>query len=255
MAGEAILGTVSQLWRYPASSLAGEQLDAIVVGLKTVDGDRLFGLVDASDGEIARPDREAKWHKVPLIRTRLSEAPVNKEWRLEVAVPGGEWLPAPDSESDRSVSAFLGFEASIRPFGAQNATSGYAGPLTEGRYAKAPIHLLTTASLARLKALHPEGTPDPRRFRPNIVVEMDPVEGAFPETQWIGRKLAVGDLLLTVSEPCRRCGFTIIAQDGFDTDPGILRNLVRHNAHNLGVYCTVDRPARIEIGAPMRLMD
>ncbi|TIP37307.1 MAG: MOSC domain-containing protein, partial [Mesorhizobium sp.] len=28
----------------------------------------------------------------------------------------------------------------------------------------------------------------------------------------------------------------------------------RHNAHNLGVYCTVDRPARIEIGAPMRLL-
>ncbi|MBZ9736464.1 MOSC domain-containing protein [Mesorhizobium sp. CA9] len=255
MTGKAILGTVSQLWRYPASSLAGERRDAISVGLRTVDGDRLFGLVDASDGEIARPDREARWHKVPLIRTRLSEAPVNREWQLEVAVPGGEWLPAPDPESDRAVSAFLGFEASIRPFGAQNATPGYAGPLTEARYAKAPIHLLTTASLARLKTLHPEGTPDPRRFRPNIVVEMDPVEGAFPETQWIGRKLAVGDLLLTVSEPCRRCGFTIIAQDGFDTDPGILRNLVRHNAHNLGVYCTVDRPARIELGAPMRLMD
>ena len=254
MAGEAILGAVSQLWRYPASSLAGERLDAISVEQKTVAGDRLFGLVDA-DGEIARPDREARWHKAPLIRTRLSGAPPNKEWRLEVAVPGSDWLPAPDPESDRAVSAFLGFEATIRPFGAQNTAPGYVGPLTEARYAKAPIHLLTTASLARLKALHPEGLPDPRRFRPNIVVYMDPVEGAFPETQWIGRKLAVGDLLLTVSEPCRRCGFTIIAQDGFDTDPGILRNLVRHNAHNLGVYCTVDRPARVGMGAPMRLMD
>lgn len=242
------LGTVSQLWRYPASSLAGERLEAISVGLKTVEGDRLFGLVDA-DGEIARPDRETRWHKVPLIRTRLSG-----DRRLEVAVPGGGWLPAPDPESDRAVSAFLGFEAAIRPFGMENAAPGYAGPLTEARYAKAPIHLLTTASLARLKALHPEGAPDPRRFRPNIVVDMDPVEGAFPETEWIGRKLAVGELLLTVSEPCRRCGFTIIAQDGFDTDPGILRNLVRHNAHNLGVYCTVDRPARIEIGAPMRFL-
>jgi len=254
MTREAALGTVSQLWRYPASSLAGERLDAISVGLKTVDGDRLFGLVDA-DGEIARPDREARWHKVPLIRTRLSGDQPSKEWRLEVAVPGGGWLPAPDPESDRAVSAFLGFEAAIRPFGKENAEPSYAGPLTEARYAKAPIHLLTTASLARLKALHPEGTPDPRRFRPNIVVEMDAVEGAFPETEWIGRKLAVGDLLLTVSEPCRRCGFTIIAQDGFDTDAGILRSLVRHNAHNLGVYCTVDRPARIEIGAPVRLMD
>ncbi|TIW75903.1 MAG: MOSC domain-containing protein, partial [Mesorhizobium sp.] len=77
--------------------------------------------------------------------------------------------------------------ASIRPFGAENAAPFYTGPLTAARYAKAPIHLLTTASLARLKALHPEGTPDPRRFRPNIVVDMAPVEGAFPETRWIGR--------------------------------------------------------------------
>lgn len=36
MAGETILGSVSQLWRYPASSLAGERLDAISVGTTTV---------------------------------------------------------------------------------------------------------------------------------------------------------------------------------------------------------------------------
>lgn len=249
MNAQAALGTVSQLWRYPASSLAGERLDAISVGTSTVDGDRLFGLVDASDNEIARPDRGPKWHKVPLIRTRLTE-----DRELEVAVPGGDWLPAPDPESDRVVSAFLGFEASIRPYFRENAAPSYSGPLTVERYTRAPIHLLTTASLARLEALHPQGVADPRRFRPNIVVDIDPVEGSFPETEWIGRKLAVGDLMLTVSEPCRRCGFTIIAQDGFDNDPGILRNLVRYNAHNIGVYCTVDRPARVEIGAPMRFV-
>ncbi|AZO72910.1 MULTISPECIES: MOSC domain-containing protein [unclassified Mesorhizobium] len=249
MTVQAALGTVSQIWRYPASSLAGERLDAISIGTESIEGDRIFGLVDATDNEIARPDRDVKWHKVPRIRTRLSA-----DRKLEVAVPEGDWLPAPGVESDRAVSDYLGFKASIRPFDREGTAPGYAGPLTAARYRKAPIHLLTTASLARLKALHPEGVPDPRRFRPNIVVDMDPVEGSFPETEWIGRKLAVGDLLLTVSEPCRRCGFTIIAQDGFDNDPGILRNLVRHNAHNLGVYCTVDRPARVEIGAPMRFV-
>ncbi|TPN49808.1 MOSC domain-containing protein [Mesorhizobium sp. B1-1-7] len=248
MRDAALLGTVSELWRYPASSLAGERVEAISVALESIDGDRMFGLVDASDNEIARPDRAEKWHKVPLIRTRLNPAR-----QLEVAVPDGEWLPAPGVESDRAVSAYLGFEASIRPFRQENAP-GYSGPLTAERYRKAPIHLLTTASLARLKALHPDGAADPRRFRPNIVVDMAAIEGSFPETEWIGRKLAVGELLLTISEPCRRCGFTIIAQDGFDNDPGILRNLVRHNAHNLGVYCTVDKPASIKLGNEMRFV-
>lgn len=249
MRDEALLGTVSELWRYPASSLTGERLEAISIEVEGIAGDRMFGLVDASDNEIARPDRDAKWHNVPRIRTRLTR---NRE--LEVAVPGGEWLPAPGAESDRSVSDYLGFEASIRPFRREYAAAGYSGPLTAERYRKAPIHLLTTASLARLKALHPKGTADPRRFRPNIVVDMAPVEGSFPETEWIGRKLAIGELLLTISEPCRRCGFTIIGQDGFDPDPAILRNLVRHNAHNLGVYCTVDRPATVELGDAMRFL-
>ncbi|SDA54653.1 MOSC domain-containing protein [Mesorhizobium qingshengii] len=246
---EALLGTVSELWRYPASSLAGERLEAISIEVEGIVGDRMFGLVDATDNEIARPDRDAKWHKVPRIRTRLSLAR-----ELEVAIPDGEWLPAPGAESDRAVSAYLDFEASIRPFRREYAAPGYSGPLTAERYRKAPIHLLTTASLARLKALHPEGTADPRRFRPNIVVDMAPVEGSFPETEWIGRKLAIGELLLTISEPCRRCGFTIIGQDGFDPDPAVLRNLVRHNAHNLGVYCTVDRPANVEVGDAMRFL-
>ncbi|RUX09392.1 MOSC domain-containing protein [Mesorhizobium sp. M8A.F.Ca.ET.208.01.1.1] len=245
----AAIGCVAELWRYPASSLAGERLEAIAVGTDSIEGDRMFGLVDTSDNEIARPDRDAKWHKVPRIRTRLSHDRV-----LEIAVPGGDWLSAPGPECDRAVSNYLGFAASIRPFGRENAPPAYAGPLTQARYKKAPIHLLTTASLARLKALHPDGAADPRRFRPNIVVDMAPVDGSFPETEWIGRKLAIGDLVLTISEPCRRCGFTIITQDGFDNDPGILRNLVRYNAHNLGVYCTVDQPGRVDIGAPMRFV-
>ncbi|RWC91369.1 MAG: MOSC domain-containing protein [Mesorhizobium sp.] len=245
----AAIGSVAELWRYPASSLAGERLEAIAVGTDSIEGDRMFGLVDVSDNEIARPDRDAKWHKVPRIRTRL-----NHDRELEIAIPGGDWLSAPGPECDRAVSNYLGFAASIRPFGRENAPPAYAGPLTQARYKKAPIHLLTTASLARLKALHPDGAADPRRFRPNIVVDMAPVDGSFPETEWIGRKLAIGDLVLTISEPCRRCGFTIIAQDGFDNDPGILRNLVRYNAHNLGVYCTVDKPGRVDIGAPMRFV-
>ncbi|WP_027053085.1 MOSC domain-containing protein [Mesorhizobium erdmanii] len=249
MRDDTALGTVSQLWRYPASSLAGERQDAILVGPAGIEGDRMFGLVDICDNEIARPDREAKWHKVPRIRTRLTN-----DRDLEVAVPDGDWLSAPGAECDRALSAYLGFAASIRPFGRENAPPAYAGPVTAARYSKAPIHLLTTASLTRLKALHPDGAADPRRFRPSIVVDIAEVEGSFPETEWIGRKLAIGELLLTISEPCRRCGFTIIGQDGFAHDPAILRNLVRHNAHNLGVYCTVDHPAGIKVGDSMRLL-
>lgn len=238
-------GRVAGLWRYPASSLGGESLSGMAVGTDGAEGDRLFGLVDAGSGEIARPDTNQKWHGVPRIAARLAG-----DGGLEVKVPCGDWLAAPGEAADRAASAFLGFDASIRRFVGPAADRTPFSP----RYRKEPIHLLTTASLAELKAQHAAGEPDPRRFRPNILVDMPPVAGHFPETEWLGRKIAIGELELAIADPCRRCGFTIIAQDGFANDPDILRTLVRKNAHNLGVYCTVTRPGTVRMGDAMRFI-
>lgn len=242
----AVVGRVARLWRYPASSLGGESLPELTVGTDGAVGDRLFGLVDAATGEIAKPDANSKWHGVPSIAARLVDG------KLEVRTPDGKWLAAPGDEADRAASAFLGFQASIRPF--QGAGAAGDGAAFSPRYKKSPVHLLTTASLAELRTQHPDGDPDPRRFRPNILVDMQPVAGRFPETEWIGRKIAIGGLELTISEPCRRCGFTIIAQEGLDNDPNILRTLVKKNAHNLGVYCAVTRPGKVRVGDAMRFV-
>jgi hypothetical protein len=172
---------------------------------------------------------------------------------LEIATPDSPWLSAPGMEADDLASDFLGFRVSIRPLTGEHSVAT-AGPLADARYVKAPVHLITTASLKQLKALHPEGNPDQRRFRPNIVIDMAEVEGRFPETEWIGRRLTIGEIELSIAEPCRRCGFTIQAQIGIDYDPNILRQLVRHNDHNIGVYCTVDRPGRLLQDDEMRLI-
>jgi len=243
--GHSAPARVAALWRYPVSSLAGESMAEMAVAPDGVEGDRLFGLVEAATGEIARPDAGPKWHGVPRLAARLGDG-----GGLEIGTPDGEWLAAPGDEADRAASAFLGFQAAIRPYGRTET----AGAPFVPRYQKAPIHLVTTASLAELKPLHPHGDPDPRRFRPNILVDMQPVAGHFPETEWIARRIAIGELELTVTEACRRCGFTIIAQDGLENDPGILRTLVKKNAHNLGVYCAVTRPGRVRTGDAVRLL-
>ena len=242
-----VLGRVAELWRYPASSLGGERLETMLVEPLGVLGDRLYGLVNARTGEIARP-KDPEWHAVVQIRARLSAL-----GGLEIATPNGSWLAAPSPEASEAVSAFLGFDAEIRPLSGEGASGD--GPEAVARYTKAPIHLLTTASQARLKALHPAGDPDQRRFRPNILVEMPEQPDHFPETEWIGRRLVIGDLRLTIAEPCKRCGFTMVAQDGFGYDPEILRSLVRNNRSNIGVYCTVDRSAEIAVGADTRFLD
>lgn len=243
----SILGDAARLWRYPASSLGGETMEAIQVEREGVSGDRLFGVVDATTGRPAAPDAEHRWHPLPRIRARLDGT-----GRLQIALPAGGWME-PGARCDAALSAHLGFPASLRRFGGRTPDSR-GEETARPRYRAAPVHLVASASLTRLKALHPSGHPDPRRFRPNILVEMPDVDGAFPETGWIGRRIAIGEVAMTISEPCRRCGFTIIAQDGLDHDPDILRTLVRYNAHNLGVYCTVDRPGLIRRGDEVRLL-
>lgn len=243
------LGQVAALWRYPVSSLAGQPMRELFFGPDGAEGDRGYGLFDMASGIVAAPDRNpAKWDQAPRVRTRLLD-----NGGLEVKTPDGEWLAAPDAASDAEIGGYLGFDVAVRPY-TDAAPQLADGSTVAPRYRKAPVHLLTTASLARLKALHPEGDPDPRRFRPSVLVDMPEVEGEFPESVWLGRRLVLGDVELTVSEPCRRCGFTVIAQDGFDNDPGILRTLVRHNSHNIGVYCTVDRPGRIREGDTLRFI-
>src|SRR5207247_8312622 len=54
------------------------------------------------------------------------------------------------------------------------------------------VHLLTTATIDRLRMIYPEGRFEVRRFRPNIVVQVpDSVKGCVAG-RWVGRALARG---------------------------------------------------------------
>jgi uncharacterized protein YcbX len=84
---------------------------------------------------------------------------------------------------------------------------------------QATVHLLTTATLNRLRECYPQGHFEVQRFRPNIVV--DPVGGAqgFPEQAWIGQRLAIGDeVRLHITGPCGRCVMTTLAQGKLPQD-------------------------------------
>src|SRR5205823_14300042 len=54
------------------------------------------------------------------------------------------------------------------------------------------VHLLTTATIDRLRELYPTGRFEARRFRPNIVVATGPDQQGFVENDWIGHQVAIG---------------------------------------------------------------
>ncbi|MGH9650045.1 MAG: MOSC domain-containing protein, partial [Terriglobales bacterium] len=118
----------------------------------------------------------------------------------------------------------------------------------------AMVHLLTTATLDRLRELYPQGRFEVRRFRPNVVVQLASGEKGFAENAWVGHTLAIGTAVrLNIIGPCGRCVMTTLAQGDLSRDPGILRTAAQHNRANVGVYAAVARGGTIRRGDPVRI--
>ena len=237
----SLIGKVIELWRYPVSTVGGEQVEELEVPVGGMPDDRTCGLVDRDSGAIADPLRDPRWKPSLEIQSRVGRGRV-----AEIKVPGGEWLPAIGPEAADALSGYFGFPVEIRSYAGRSPDTG--GPVAVNRYQPSDLHLLTTASIAELQALHPSGNPDRRRFRPSLLIEMPAQPGMFPESHWLGRTVRIGTAVLGISDPTRRCGLTVMSQNDIPNDPDILRHLVRRNGHNMGVYATVAGAGTIRLG-------
>jgi uncharacterized protein len=110
----------------------------------------------------------------------------------------------------------------------------------------APVHVLTTASLATIGAEVGDEL-DVRRFRPNIVVALDNPDGGLPETQWDGAYLTFGEVMLKVSMQTVRCVVPSRAQPGLNVNREITRAVSAKAQRCLGVYCGVERAGAIRV--------
>ena len=131
---------------------------------------------------------------------------------------------------------------------------GYVSPL--GTYFDAyPIHMITTATLAALRAKAPDAAWDPRRFRPNFVIETAPELSGLVESEWGGRTLSIGELVLECTVPTPRCSMVAQPQPDLSKDPRILRTIVREANQCVGVYARVVTGARVRRGDRVELRD
>lgn len=236
------VGTIRELWRYPVSSTTGEQIEQCRLTATGLVGDRQFALVDAATGVVAYPEREKRWQRAVFVKSRTAS-----DGDVEVQVPGHNWFPITAPRLLEALTSFFEFEVAVRPYERTGSASGDA-LFAADRYVVSPLHLLTSASVDHLKEIHPSGNPDRRRFRPNIYLEAEADLSGFAELHWIDAPVRLGNVAATVIAPTKRCGFTIIAQDGLENDPDILRNVMKFGNRNMGVYCRPDEPGAIRLG-------
>jgi len=276
------VGTIKELWRYPVKGMAGEQIAACALSQRGLEGDRVFALRDVARAEIqsckVRP-------QLLLCRARTS---MGESGVVAIEFPDGQVLRSDDVRVHERLSALTGHASTLEPLREATDRAFYrrfkqdevtwlreieatferepgepTPDLTQlpehlvdsvsipgTFFLVSPLHLLSTSTLAHLARRNREADWDARRFRPNILVDVDASEGLV-EQGWIGRRLTIGEVVIDCVGATPRCGAVTRAQPGMNADKTILRTVVRDADQNAGVYAVIRRGGTVEVGDPV----
>lgn len=244
-------GRVSGCRRYPVKSLQGIEVPHLEVDPRGISGDRAFGLVDVATGRLLAAKRTAALLEAYADDTAIS-------------LPGGASVDLRDPAVHDVLSTWLGREVRLveahdagavayeMTFDPPNEDADvYDIPVPEGTLLDiTAVHAIAQVTLDACAAARPDLDWDLRRFRPNVVLDVD--IAPWEEQSWVGREVAIGSALLRVSGPMVRCAMPLRAQPGgLDREPGIFQALTELNpAHpnHLGLCLDVVEPGRIERG-------
>jgi hypothetical protein len=262
--------------------MLGEQVPTTHVDEWGLLGDRAYAVVDRAEGKVASAKNPRKWPRMFEFRAALPD-PAEPGAPVTITLPDGTVLSSDHVDVDDVLSGVLGRSVTLQA--TEHARLAAADPadqkpsaaqaeeywpdmegldyrdtvtdfdMPEGTFFDcAVVHLLTTATLARLRELHPQGRFEIPRFRPNVVV--DPGDGTadFVENTWVGRTVRIGDdVRLAVTEPCPRCVMTTLRQGDLPKDSDILRTAARYNGVHVGVYASVLHGGEVARGDAVRL--
>ena len=209
---------VSEIWRYPVKSMAGERLGEIEVGSLGMTGDRVVH-VETAQGRVitARTHPRLLGHRARL------------DAHGEPLVDGRPW-------TDRQVVA------AVREIVGEGARL-----VRDESLARFDILPLLVATDGAITAFGYDG----RRLRPNLVIGR--VAG-LEERTWPGRHLRIGNVMIALADLRDRCVMTTIDPDTLHQDHRILRRIVERFEGMLALNASVVRGGIIREGDPVDLV-
>jgi len=263
------MSTVAALWRYPVKSMLGETLDSAQITAGGVAGDRALALVDEETGKVVSAKNPLKWPNLFACRAATAGGGA-----IIITLPDGQTVRSDSADAAERLSAALGRKVGIRSVAPAAPTLEQFWPEHEGQanevsaeavagdapagsfFDYSALHILTTATLAALRKVYPQGSIDARRFRPNLVVEA--AGEGFVENDWVGRTVKIGGARFAISDPCPRCVMPTLAQEELPRDPGLFVKAIAANKPmvpfagrplpSVGVYARVVEPGVVRRG-------
>ena len=274
------IGVVKDLFRYPVKSMRGERLSAVDIGAHGVIGDRAYALREAN-GRIVTAK---KWANMLEFGARYDAPPIPGVLApLRIILPDGRTIQAQAPDASAMLSAVLGRPVVLERAQSEQPSHAEIDPATvfgdvpveqvlpERTAATMPdsfalppgtffdsgsIHVLASGTLAHLRTLiGADAQLDPRRFRPNILVETAPGVEGFLEDDWLEGTLEVGESVRIVQmQPTLRCVMTTHQQADLVRDLRILRTAAQHHHDHVGVWAAIGTAGTVRVGDPVVLV-
>jgi uncharacterized protein YcbX len=283
-------GLLKELRRYPVKSMGGELLTEVKLGTWGLVGDRAWAVRDEVRGGIRGGK---KIPALMTLSARYPEAPADEgSSPALITLPDGSTLDTGQPEVNEQLSKALDHKVTLWPLLPADQLEHYRRgapthedfmqemrsifgrtedePLPDlskfppevlefetppGTYFDAfPLLLLSESSLSEMQKRTPESVFDPRRFRPNLIIGDTDSSSPFPELEWAGRRLQIGDAVVRIDMECPRCVMVTHGFEDLPKDPKVMRALVRETGGNLGAYATVESPGRVQVGDSIQLL-
>ncbi len=284
------IGIVQQVWRYPVKSMGGEVLQSVDLTRNGIPGDRAWAVRDEVRGGI----RGAKvFPALMTLNAHYGEPPaLEGSSPASITFADGSVHSTTDEGINQQLSEVLGHEVTLWPLVPAEMLDHYrrgepvhedletelramlgrepGEPLPDiglfppkvaefasppGTYFDAfPLLLLSDASLEEMERRAEGSSFDVRRFRPNLLISETASSTPFPEMDWRGRRLRVGEAILEVTIECPRCVMVTHGFEDLPADAQIMRSLVREAGGSLGVYATIVKAGAVRSGDAVDLL-
>lgn len=276
---------VASLWRYPVKTMQGEELGSATVREDGIVGDRGWALRDETRRSITGGRRFGSL-MAASARYRVEPEAGTAPGHVDITMPDGAVVGSDDDGVDGALSDLVGSPVSLWPRLPASEKAHYRRRLQTpwaavadvaalmgiergdgiphvhrfppalirnetlpGTYFDAaPLLIMTSSTLDAIQQRTPGSQVDVRRFRPNIVLDVDDEASEWPEQAWIGRRLRIGGCVVKVTSTCPRCVMTTRAFADLPEDRAILRTLATEMHRNAGVYAKVVEGGTVDRG-------
>ncbi|GMK41887.1 hypothetical protein PCCS19_49460 [Paenibacillus sp. CCS19] len=234
------IGRITHLTRYPVKSMAGESLQRAPIAPYGLYGDRSHALID---NEKEGWDSFITARQYPQMLGYTASLP--DSGGTEAAFPPVR-ITAPDGRqlewTDDLIQELGGFPKRSISLRSHRPDSKELLAVDAGG-----LLLITNRSLRRIEERL--GQPvDPRRFRANILIELDDAADE-DEYAWVGSRLHLPDgTVLEVVEPCERCMLVTLDPDTHERNNAVLLAVKDVMDLKFGVYATVIQTGELSVG-------